>query len=457
MNIPLNELTRLKSVPGMHQNLINTTREQGKYRVLLIAEMCNPNWTSVPLVGYQLARALAEHPKLEVTLVTQVRNRSALEGDPINEHARVIIIDSEFVAKPVYKLSKFFRGGDKLSWTIDTAMMWPSYVVFEQLLERIFRQKLKSGAFDLIHRLTPLSPTIPSPLANMTKVPMIFGPVNGGLKWPKEYPELVSLEKEWLTNFRKVYRAFPFFRSSYCHFAGVICGSKATAQDLPNYYRGQRFYLPENGIDPKRFPLANNWPEVKDKFRFITISRLVPYKAVDITLEAIAGSPLLRQQCEFVICGDGPERTSLENLIQKHQLTEMVQFKNWLSQSELAKELSSSQIFVFPSLREFGGGVVLEAMSAGVPPIIVDYGGPGELVDDSCGIKIPMLPRQELIHQLRQAMEFALQNPDQCQRMSKNAVQKIRSEFTWSAKADKITDIYRSILAKRHSASAISD
>src|SRR5437588_6613615 len=99
-------------------------------RVLVIAEACNPTWTSVPLVGYHFARALADRPDLDVTLVSHVRNRPALETDSIAAKARLHFIDNEWLARPLYKLSKFLRGGQSLSWTIDTAMAWPSYMVF---------------------------------------------------------------------------------------------------------------------------------------------------------------------------------------------------------------------------------------------------------------------------------------------------------------------------------------
>src|SRR5947209_9241699 len=142
-----------------------------RLRVLLIAEACNPTWTSVPLVGYNFARALAARPDLEVTLVSQVRNRAALAADPIAAAVRLHFIDNEWVARPLYRLARLLRGGTALSWTVDTAMAWPSYMVFEHAVSRAFARRLDRGDFDLIHRVTPLSPTVGSPLARLTDVP----------------------------------------------------------------------------------------------------------------------------------------------------------------------------------------------------------------------------------------------------------------------------------------------
>ena len=111
-------------------------------RVLLIAEACNPTWTSVPLVGYNLARALAGRPDLRVTLVTHVRNRDGLATSDIGRHADVAFIDNEFIARPVYKFARLVRGGDQLGWTIDTALAWPSYVVFEHMVWHRFGRQL---------------------------------------------------------------------------------------------------------------------------------------------------------------------------------------------------------------------------------------------------------------------------------------------------------------------------
>jgi glycosyltransferase involved in cell wall biosynthesis len=418
---------------------------RSRLRVLLIAEACNPTWTSVPLVGYNFARALAARPDLDVTLVSHVRNRAALEDDPIASKARLCFIDNEWLARPLYRLSTLIRGGQNLSWTIDTAMAWPSYVIFEKEVGNRFGHRLQRGDFDLIHRVTPLTPTIGSPLAGRTGVPMLIGPLNGGLPWPKEYPELRRKEREWLVPLRDLYKQLPYYRSTYLHLAGVIAGSRHTATEVPRYFHGRRFYLPENGIDPDRFPIGMTWPEPKGRFRFVTVGRLVPYKGADLTVEAFRRSTALKN-CEFTIIGDGPQKPLLETMIRDAGLESNVRLLGWINQKQLAQELAQSQVFVFPSLREFGGGVVLEALSSGLPSIIVDYGGPAELVTPDCGVLLPLKPREELIGQLQQTMERLAADLERCRKLGEAACQHVREQFTWSTKADRIVDMYREIL-----------
>jgi glycosyltransferase involved in cell wall biosynthesis len=414
----------------------------------LIAEACNPTWASVPLVGYNFARALAERDDVQVTLVSQVRNRAALEADPIASRVRLHLIDNEWVARPLYLLSRLLRGGGALSWTTDTAMAWPSYMVFEREVYARFRRALRAGAFNLVHRVTPLTPTMGSPLASLTEVPMIVGPLNGGLPWPREYPELRRQEREWLVPLRGLYRRLPYYRSTYARLAGVIAGSRHTATEVPRSFRGLRFYLPENGVDPARFPVASDWPAPRGRFRFLTVGRLVPYKGVDLILEAMRASPALRA-CELRVVGDGPEKERLHALTREYGLESNISFAGWVDQQKLAGEFAGAQAFAFPSLREFGGGVVLEALASGLPAVVVDYGGPGELVTPECGILLTMKPRAELVPQLRRGMEELAGDPARCRALGRAACRRVREQFTWASKAARLVEIYREVLESR--------
>lgn len=416
-----------------------------RLRVLLIAEACNPAWSSVPLVGYNLAQALACRPDLQITVATHVRNRPMLADSELAQRASIHYVDNEWLTGPLFRLSKWLRGGTTLSWTTVTALAWPSYQVFESALFARFRRQLEAGYFDLIHRVTPLTPTIPSPLAGWVRTPMLLGPLNGGLPWPTEYPELRRQEREWLTPLRGLYRKMPGYGTCWRHLAGVVAGSRHTATEIPADFRGRRFYIPENGIDPTRFPLQGASQPTGKRFRFLTAGRLVPYKGVDLTLEALAGSSLLRQQSELVVIGDGPMRQSLENQAAAAGLTDCVRFLGWLPQAELANQLRTAQAFAFPSLREFGGGVVLEAMASGLAPVVVGHGGPGELVGD-CGVVLPLQPRQQLVADLRQAMESLVSDPGRTRALGQAACERVRNEFTWERKADRIVAAYREVL-----------
>jgi glycosyltransferase involved in cell wall biosynthesis len=418
----------------------------GPIRVLLLAEACNPRWASVPLEGYNYARALTERKDLQVTLVTHVRNRAALEADAISGMTRIVTIDNELVARPFSKLSRWLRSGTSLSWTTEMALAWPSYMVFERMVYRRFADALRRGEFGLIHRVTPVSPTLGSPLASLTKQPMIVGPLNGGLPWPKEHPGLRSRERELLVPLRPLYKQLPYYRSTYRHLAAVIAGSRHTASEIPTWFQGRRYYLPENGIDPARFSILTDRPAPGPRFRFVTVGRLVPYKGMDLILEAMGRSDALRG-CELRIIGDGPQRTHLESLAGILGLAQSVTFLGWRDQRDVGRELREAQAFVFPSLREFGGAVVLEAMASGLPVIVVDYGGPGELATSECGLKLPMAPRESLIPDLKSAMERLASDVGLCQRLGDAAKERACELFTWPKKANQIVEIYRDILS----------
>lgn len=413
-------------------------------KALLLAESCNPVWTSVPLVGFNMVQALAARDDLDVVLVTHVRNREALQQHPLSQQIEIVYIDNEWIAKPLYNVGKLLRGGHSLGWTTNMAVNWPAYIAFEKQVARTFRSRLNSGEFDVIHRITPVSPTLPSPLASATDVPMIIGPLNGGLPWPKEFPSLHSSEREWLSPVRNVYKKFPWYQSSYRRLAAVISGSRHTATEVPECFAGRKLYLPENGIDAARFQIADGWAEPDGAFNFITVGRLVPYKGFDMVLQAMAASPVLRT-CRLTIVGDGPQRSNLETMVSESGLTDRVAFTGWMEQCDLSQHLRNSQAFVFPSLREFGGGVVLEAMASGLPSIIVNYGGPAELIDGTNGIRLPLTRRPELVTNLITAMEALATNDDRCRRMSAAAVDTVRKRFTWDRKAATMVQWYREL------------
>ena len=415
---------------------------QRRLKVLLIAEAANPEFVSVPLVGWSHAKAICE--QVDGHVVTQVRNLDAIERAGWTHGVEFTAIDSERVAAPAYKLAKALPGG----WTTKMAVTAFSYGYFERLVWRRFRDELMAGKWDIVHRLTPLSPTVPSPIARRLAkigVSFVLGPLNGGVAWPREFTAARHAEREWLSYLREAYRLVPGYRSTRRNASVIICGSLATRDQMPSWCSDKCVYIHENAVDPTRFPIFVDRP-VRKQIRVAFVGRLVPYKCPDILIEAAA--PLIRAGLVTVdIIGDGPLMGDLRKQVEALGVADGVSLDGWVDHQHLQSRLVDSDVFGFPSIREFGGAVVLEAMATGLMPIVVNYGGPGELVDDDTGIRMPLQTRKRMIGSMREALGWAVDHPNQVQSRGRTARRKVLDRFTWAAKARQVRAVYDRVVA----------
>jgi glycosyltransferase involved in cell wall biosynthesis len=143
-------------------------------------------------------------------------------------------------------------------------------------------------------------------------------------------------------------------------FIGI---SHAVAQRIRKYYRRDAavIYPP---VDTARYQPASS---VEDYF--LVVSRLVPYKRVDLAVAACSatGQPLL-------VVGDGPEYARLKEMAKPN-----VRFLGRVPDEEIARLYASCQAFLFPGNEDFGMTPV-EAQAAGRPVIAYRAGGTLETV-----------------------------------------------------------------------------
>ena len=117
----------------------------------------------------------------------------------------------------------------------------------------------------------------------------------------------------------------------------------------------------------------------------------------------------------------------------------------WKEQSEVAQYMSESDVFVFPTIREVGGNVILEAMSSGLPSIVPDYGGPSELIDDHTGVKVPLSDKASFLQAYISSMESLASNAEKRRLLSENARKRALQVHGWSNKGVQMKQIYDSI------------
>jgi glycosyltransferase involved in cell wall biosynthesis len=410
----------------------------------MLAEDCNPDWPSLPVVGYKFAREISKYA--DVTLVTQIRNQPNLDRDGCG-NAKLVYINTEEFAAPLHKLIVMLRGGQQdTGWTVSTGLSYFHSLYYEWKIWQKYRKALRAGEYDIVHRLTPMTPTHPSLMAMFSPVPFILGPLNGGLPWPEAFQAELQREREWLSYLRNIYKFLPFVKSTYMKADAILAAFAHTIADLPKAARSKMINYPEVGIDPNLFSTPVR--AEKERMTILYAGRLVPYKLPEVVVRTFANSAILRQH-RLVVVGEGPERERLEAIVAENNLESCVEIVGRKPQSEVGALMREADIFAFPSIRELGAGVVIEAMACGMAPVVVDYGGPADLVQPGCGVKIQMGNLDQLVQRFTHELEQLVQNPEQVTAYGQAAHQHAMQYYSWEAKADQMLAIYQQLIRDR--------
>lgn len=420
-------------------------------KVLLIVEQCNPEWASVPLVGYRFFHEISQ--LANVTLVTHDRNKPALEK--LASQAEIVYISEGELNRRYYKLVDRYAYQKRVIWPLYHALSYPIYAEFNHQVYQQFKQRILQGEFDLVHALTPMMPRYPVKVVSLCKkVPFLLGPVNGGIPFPDGFRDKAKREFANLNFLRAIGRLLiPGYVQTYRTADRILSGSTYTMNlikeifKLPND-RVSLFY--ENGVPDDFF--AKNSPAEKparDTVNLLFVGRLVPYKCADILIEAIHRlDPAIQAKLRLTIVGDGSERSALESQVSTFGLTETVEFAGWVDQQTIPQYYQNADVFCFPSIREFGGAVVLEAMACGLPCIVANHGGIGEYVTPETGFRIEPTSREYLTQELAAKIQLLAENHELRQTMAMQAIERAK-EFSWENKGKQMLEVYQELIAQK--------
>jgi len=421
-----------------------------KLKVLLIVEQCNPEAASVPLVGYKFFQAISK--LADVTLVTHERNKTPLSK--LKEHKNITYIAESELTKKYFSIvvDRLTMKG-KNNWPLANVLGYPVYAEFNHRVYETFKDQIQRGDYDLVHAMTPMQPRYPFKVIKAcAHTPVMIGPINGGVPFPPGFEDIAKQEYAYLNFFRAVGRSLiPGYVETYKKADKILAGSTYTLNMIKDMFaipdnRIELFY--ENGIGSSF--LTETRKITKDsKINLLFVGRLVPYKCADILIEAISRlEPRVREKVYLTIVGDGQERNSLEAQVRELNLVEKVKFVGWVNQEKTLEYYQQADIFSFPSIREFGGAVVLEAMACGLPCIVPNNGGIGEYVTEETGFKIEPNSREYVTQEFTNKIKILVEDDKLRESMSAKGIERAR-EFEWDRKAEKIVEIYEKMICEK--------
>ena len=371
----------------------------------------------------------------EAWVITRANNRDMIEEELSKNPVRNL----HFVYVDLPKYLRFWKKRQRGVHLYYCLWQFAAYLKTLSLVRKI--------GFDFAHHITFVNDWMPSFLAFLP-LPFLWGPVGSNRPIPGRFTrEFSHYTADRFKNlaikmnrFLNVLYIFTFLRS-----AKTILISKNQLHFFPfSVLPKSRITIQQaNAVDVAQMIRR---PQKKNTIVY-TVGSLVPIKGYDLALGSFVKIIDSNNSIRYIITGDGWKRQMLKEFTHKHGLGENVSFTGELSRSEVLNKMKESDIFLFPSF-EGGGMVVLEAMAAGLPIVCLDYGGPGEMVTDECGIKVRPTTYDETVQNLADAIMKLSRDPALRRRMGKAGIRRVRDYYTWEKKGEFIKQLYASVLTR---------
>ncbi|MCA1813879.1 MAG: WecB/TagA/CpsF family glycosyltransferase, partial [Halobacteriales archaeon] len=412
-------------------------------RVLACAFACHPPASAgftggEDLLGWEMARQLARRD--EVWLLTDAANVPAIEAalrDAPEPRLRVVPVALPRVLDPLRRV----QGGIQLHAYL---WQWRALATAERLHASV--------GFDVFQHLTYANDWMASPIgAQLTGVPFVRGPGGGAHRVPRAFLRgrglRFRLAQRWRSAFQSLLRADPAFTRGQERASALLLCNREALDALPERWRSKAHAFPVNGIAPSE--LAPEGAPRPGPFTAIAVGKLLPIKGFDLALRAFAGLAPHAPEARLVLIGDGPERARLERLADDLGIAPQVAFRGWRPRAEALQGMREAHCLLFPSLRDGGGAVVVEAMAQGVPCIVLDLAGPATHVTPETGFKVPAGTPEQATRDMAEALRALHADPALRARLGEAARRRAEERYLWDRLGDRLAAVHDAVLPPR--------
>lgn len=395
-------------------------------KVLMIAYACNPEGSGEHWLGWGWAEQAAKNHK--VHLITTPNAKEAVE-----KHARRCGIAVHFVGLPerLKKISNHLGG----------AGLWLRKIMWQNRVSKLARALHEREKFSLVHQTTFHTFRVPFAAAGLG-IPSVWGPIAGGEAVPRGFYRFLGAAK-WSEMSRKfinqIWLLWPAIHRSLQQASVVFLSNKSSIEFFPAEFREKFVIVPANTIRPSEHPVSQRLRTRNEPFRLLYVGNCVATRAIPMVLHALIQSKLAHARLSII--GQGPAIPFWKKLTRDLGLNDQVTFVGQMPFAQLQSYYSNADALVFPALRDSGGSALLEAMSKSLPVVCLNWGGPGEIVDDQCGFKISVENPDETIRQMAQAFVALEESPQLGRDLGAHGAERAKN-FSWENKRRLIDDIY---------------
>jgi glycosyltransferase involved in cell wall biosynthesis len=415
--------------------------ERTRLRVLLSAYACEPGKGSEPGIGWNWALGLARAGH-EVWVLTRANNQASIELALAAAPETDLHANLHFLYYDLPPWARWWKRGGRGVRTYYLLWQWGAY----RRAQRLCRET----RLDLVHHLTFGVFRQPSFMGRLG-LPFVFGPVGGGETAPhslrRSFPLrgiLVDFARDvanWLV------RVDPMMASVYRAAAVTLCKTAETLQRIPGRFHDKcRVHLE---VGTREEPQQQRLHAREERFRVLYVGRLVYWKGLHLGMMAFARLLKRHPEAHLTVVGSGPEEAWLHALAERLGIDAAVTWIRWMERDAVLQIYPRHDLFLYPSLHDSSGNAVLEALAAGLPVVCLELGGPGELVDDSCGVRVYAGDPARVVRGLDRALGALADEPRLLNRMSQAAMRRAHGQYSWRRQIERMEALYFELRAAR--------
>jgi len=409
-------------------------------RVLLLAYACSPYRGSEAGVGWH--RALETGRYCDTWVICGRREFEADIKRYCEQHGELPGVHFFFISRTRI---------EKLIWQTSIG----SYIGYNLWHRRAYRVAVslhKQHHFDIVHQVNWTGYREPGYLWKLG-IPFVWGPVGGTQNFPWPFlmqsgptgaiQEGIRTILNWL-QLRLSWRV----RQAAKRAAILLTSNSTGLRDFQGVHNVEPQLLLETGVTTTRGKLSINC-DLRKPLKILWSGEFKYHKAFQLLLQALSAIPATHEY-ELKVLGSGPLEHKWRTLSRQLGVEPFCEWMGWLPHEDAMKEYEWADVLVFTSLRDTSGNVVLEALSHGVPVICFDHQGVGDIVTDTCGMKIPITTPGRMIMQLTHAIDTLIGDRATLTRLSRGATERAKY-YLWSYNGVKLAQLYEQILAFRSS------
>lgn len=388
------------------------------------------------VLGWSLLQEIAKSH--EVWAITHAEDQSSI--DRVVTEESISNIHFHYVGMPGFlKALLRIQGGHQFYY-----YLWQIRAFFAA------RRMHREVKFDLFHHITYANDWMSSFIGALLPIPYVRGPGGGAHRTPsaiqREYTRSGRMWEKVRAFSQWIFRHDPFFIMGQRRASALLLCNQDALSGIPKKWSHKVHLFPVSGVSPKDLKICVAKKSGPSGFNVLSAGSLLRIKGFGLAIKAFKRFSDNHPDSSLTIAGSGPEEYRLRALVSQFDLEEKVHLLGEKPRDDLLNKMAASDVVLFPSLRDGGGTVVIEAMSVGTPVICLDIGGPGLHITDDCGIKISPEDPETTVKNLANALERLHQDDEFRLKLGAAARERADSKYRWDKLGEQLMDIYQPLL-----------